>query len=497
MLVIHSTSLPSSPITGLFGRGLLTALKMANELAKNVTVIGRSDLERMRRLAGGKDSQEQVNFEVQAEKAVLYEKSRKRMDNWGNTIEALRAKKYQDRLKKFEVKELERRKIDEEEARIAEAIRTSALEKAAKQIYDEQDRVKSLHSKMLLSDVLQERELQLELRRRKQEQEREIQGRWLELEQQQLADYDARTLDKMRQTQQKKTEFQRAIRGQVKETIGKAVRHMREEELEGELIKRDAKRAIEEERQKELERRRRAQVTLDETKQANEHLKELKRQEAERDRAEEDRQAMFAMKKEEMMRLRKEREEHKFKEKLATRQRMIDARAAELLSIKNTEEQRLSNQIQEAEAKARADFERKEKRRQDLADQIERSRQAQMNRRQQEKKLAKVEEAEFTEAWKARMDDLHQQEQDEREEEKRRAIEIQDFRKRQMDFKAKKAEVQAQQDLEHARELLAQKDFEDDQFNSYAEKCLQEWAAQGKNVTPLILELKSYRKKVS
>lgn len=470
---------------------------MANELAKNVTVIGRSDLERIRKLAGNKDPQNLMTLELQAEKAILYEKSQKRMENWGNTIEALRTKKYQDRLKKFEVQEMERRKVDEEEAYIAEATRNSALEKAAKQIYDEQDRVKSLHSKMLLSDVLQERELQLELRRRKQEQEREIQKRWLELEKQQLADYDARTVEKARQAHMKKTEFQKSIRAQTRATVGKAIRQMKEDELEGELIKRDAKRAIEEERQKELGRRRRAQSALEDTRLANEHQKEIKRQEAERERAEEERMNLFASKKEEMMRLRKEREEQRFREKLETRQRMIDARAAELAGIKSNEEHRIANQIQEAEAKAYAEHQRKEKRKQDLADQIERSRQAQIKRKQQEKQLAKREEGEFTEAWKARMDELHQQEQDERDEARQRNLEVQDFRKRQMDFKARKAEDQAQRDLEHAREMLSQKEFDDDHFNSYAEKCLQEWAAQGKNVTPLILELKGYRKKIA
>jgi len=33
-------------------------------------------------------------------------------------------------------------------------------------------------------------------------------------------------------------------------------------------------------------------------------------------------------------------------------------------------------------------------------------------------------------------------------------------------------------------------------FYSYAEKCIGEWQSQGKNVKPLILELKNYKKKV-
>jgi len=39
-------------------------------------------------------------------------------------------------------------------------------------------------------------------------------------------------------------------------------------------------------------------------------------------------------------------------------------------------------------------------------------------------------------------------------------------------------------------------DQQEKNFYSYAEKCIAEWQSQGKNVKPLILELKNYRKKI-
>ena len=41
-------------------------------------------------------------------------------------------------------------------------------------MHDAQDQVKAFHSKMLMCDVIQEREVQLQLKKRKQEIEREI-----------------------------------------------------------------------------------------------------------------------------------------------------------------------------------------------------------------------------------------------------------------------------------------------------------------------------------
>ena len=45
----------------------------------------------------------------------------------------------------------------------------------------------------------------------------------------------------------------------------------------------------------------------------------------------------------------------------------------------------------------------------------------------------------------------------------------------------------------HAQALL---DQQEKNFYSYAERCIAEWQAQGKNVKPLILELKNYRKRI-
>ena len=38
-------------------------------------------------------------------------------------------------------------------------------------------------------------------------------------------------------------------------------------------------------------------------------------------------------------------------------------------------------------------------------------------------------------------------------------------------------------------------DQQEKNFYSYAEKCISEWTSQGKNVKPLVMELKNYKKK--
>ena len=77
---------------------------------------------------------------------------------------------------------MERRRLDDEEDAIAEQARRFAIEKANKQLHDNQDQVKAFHSSMFAADVLQEREMQRELDQRKKEFHGELEQKWVKLE---------------------------------------------------------------------------------------------------------------------------------------------------------------------------------------------------------------------------------------------------------------------------------------------------------------------------
>ena len=128
---------------------------------------------------------------------------------------------------------------------------------------------------------------------------------------------------------------------------------------------------------------------------------------------------------------------------------------------------------------------------------IEKSRKNQMDRLAKEKADAKAEEREFAEFWKLRNEELAIAEQQEREEERQRRVELTNYLKKQADEKNTRAQeefVNSQHEALHNQALM---DQQEKNFYSYAEKCIAEWTAQGKNVKPLILELKNYKKKVT
>ena len=87
-------------------------------------------------------------------------------------------------------------------------------------------------------------------------------------------------------------------------------------------------------------------------------------------------------------------------------------------------------------------------------------------------------------------------EEQEREEEKSRAQELQRFQGEQSRIKNEQAVREYQETQVTALKTQALLDQQEKNFYSYAEKCIQDWQAQGKNVKPLVMELKSYKKRV-
>jgi len=70
------------------------------------------------------------------------------------------------------------------------------------------------------------------------------------------------------------------------------------------------------------------------------------------------------------------------------------------------------------------------------------------------------------------------------------------FISKQSEIKRIKAEEQFKLDNVASLQTQALLDQQEKNFYSYAERCIKEWQEQGKNVKPLIMELKNYRKRI-
>lgn len=145
--------------------------------------------------------------------------------------------------------------------------------------------------------------------------------------------------------------------------------------LEGELIKRQVEEDLEREKQKELARQKRVAEMRADLNEANRQQQKAKELAALQDLEEQARIDEHAKKREAMENMKKEREELRFKDKQAERQRMIDRQIEELRSLKDNEEQILNKQVAEAEDRANRLYEEQQRRKLEMKQAIERSRQ--------------------------------------------------------------------------------------------------------------------------
>jgi len=205
--------------------------------------------------------------------------------------------------------------------------------------------------------------------------------------------------------------------------------------------------------------------------------------------------AAFSKKKEEIMEMRKIREDLKFKEKQEARQKIIDAQIEKLKQIKDKEEEILSKHIKEAEIKAEEVERIKREKREELVKEIDKQIALTLDKRQVEKSKQKVEDKNFQEFWKHKNKELESREVQDKNDHKDRCKNLQSYHKKQADQKQQRLENDILKEFDDALRMKAALEEEDKVFHSYAEKCLVEWDDNGKNVKPLLLELQKYKKK--
>ena len=329
---------------------------------KGITVLGQSDLFRMietvnpRKVTEGK-----------REKLDLKKKSEERAAKWPNTIQAQRAKKEKLRRARLDVEEDERKKIDAIEAEIMAESRRLQIDRAKKKLYDNNDRVKALHSSLLLSEVLSEREAQIEYKKtikvlRKVESDEWAKQQVKELEIKENEEERAILARRKATLEQKHKQLQQLEQVKAKITLEK-----KRDLEEGELLRKEAEEESIRQHEKELKVREVARKHTMETMKANDALQKYKMKELQREKAAERAQEAYANKKEAFQEERKRREVEKENEKQKARERMIAIMERELEVARMKNERNFELQHQEAVAKEdsimaeRAERRRKEK----------------------------------------------------------------------------------------------------------------------------------------
>ena len=425
---------------------------------------------------------------------TLKQLSQTKASNWPDSIEMKKKRQFESHRTKFLEEELLRRKIDEEERRYQAIQNNLVVERAKKMLFDQQDPVKSFHSKLMYSDMLKEREYQKDISERKKTINRTIEQQFFDMEQKRMEEYDHNELRKAQLEADKRNERMQVIHKQLHEAKVRRVQDYQEKLVEGHLMKMAAEKALEDERRKEQELQLKRMKQREEFLKANEMLEKVKEEKRLKELEEEKKIAEFAFKKQQLTELREKVAADKFKEKQQQRQKLIDKQIEHLQKLQTKEEEILQKNLKEAEEKKLKEEQAKKERADKLRKEIDEQREAVRKKKEMKLIKEKQEEAEFVDDWKRKMKQLEEDERNEVIATRQRNKCLAEYQKMQYDEKRRNALKEFEQLNEDSYKNKLMLDKEDDEFIKYAEGWIRDYKQQGKDITPLLLELKRYKK---
>lgn len=208
--------------------------------------------------------------------------------------------------------QIERRRQDAEEQLYQDQLRKEQIERANKTMAESQDMIKALKGKMLMCDVAYEQKAQQAMLERKKAIERDITKHWEEVEKQKMAEYDEKMRAKLEQEYKLKQMNAKDISDQLENFKLNFIKQLKEEMLEGELIKRQVEEDLEREKQREIMRQQKVAQMRSDLAEANNQLLRIKEAERLKEIEEEKKIQAFAQKRETLDNMKKEREEKRF-----------------------------------------------------------------------------------------------------------------------------------------------------------------------------------------
>lgn len=268
-------------------------------------------------------------------------RSQARYKVWGNTIDALRSKKKSDKVKQAEENEAYQQIIDTEESQYQEAQRRVVLDRANRILWQETDKVKHLHSGLLLSSVMKEREQQLELKKFKKAQLGEIDKTFEIIAEENRQKGLAREREEEEARLAKNHIGQKMQLEQLQLCRAKQAHERAETIAEGERMKAAAAERVKEAEKAEIERHDKMRAYNLEYLRANQESLSIRQVRADEEAKEDEKIAKFAYEKERMFALRKEHEAAKTKAKQTRFENMLQRQFNHLKNIKDSENSRI------------------------------------------------------------------------------------------------------------------------------------------------------------
>uniref|UniRef100_A0A3Q0S4H6 Cilia and flagella associated protein 210 n=1 Tax=Amphilophus citrinellus TaxID=61819 RepID=A0A3Q0S4H6_AMPCI len=440
---------------------------------RHVTVLGQAEWLRIQDELSGVNKEEKRIREAAKQRENLHLQSQEVVKLWPDTIHGQKLKKLEEKKIREQIEEEQMRLADLEEAKYKEQKRKEIIEKAKTQLYYQTDRVKGLHSALLLTEVLKERDAQIELKQRRTSASKDVDKEFLDM-------VKTREDEALKQAQE--MALQRKLVRQV------AAEDLRSQIKENELLRDQQK--LENQKDGEEIQRLQALHQLEQRMEAErqEHIANrdlIRATDAKRQEAEEEQRKLFLLAKQKIMKLRKENEKELLREAQTHREMIRNKLTVTQQQQAVNEEQRIAKAVSEREAKQAQQQLEEEEKKAAMLKSISAHRELMRQEKEQRDKIAKQKAQEALQAQREADRIFSEKQQLKvkriREEKKEvqdfnavkmaeKSVRLQQLREEEREFEAKKAEVIAE---------------EENRFQQYSQQIINAAAEAQRNVFPL------------
>ena len=420
--------------------------------------------------------------------------SDEKTSKWKNTIKNALKLKLEQEKNDFIKKESYRQKLDEEERKYQNMRYNLSLQKAHDYYFNSKDIVKSFNTSLFYSDILKEREKQIEINNERRKQREKEEENWVIKDREKMFQAELKELEKKKLRKTKSEAEMNIIKQQFNNVKYKRLLELQDNYIEGELIKKQAKADVLRER-KNKEMIKLAQIKKNEEfVKLNEELKKEAEKKKLKELEEDKKIEMEAKKQEKMENIKRQKEQEKFNEKLKRQQKLIDVQFENLKRIKEEQEKRVNKDVEIRMVREENEAKIKMEKRNKLLKDIEEQRLENLKRREENRKKQRQDELNEIEEIRRKINEEREKEKNEYLMRKQKVKDLHEYYRQQIEEKKKKAfndfVIEKRDGLQN-RDMINK---EEEEFFKFAEEKIKNYHEQGKNIVPMLLELKKYKK---
>ena len=403
---------------------------------------------------------------------------------------------FNDKIKNQYInEELRKRKIDEIEKEFALNEKRAINDRAKKMIFQNLDDIKNFRAQMLLSDCMNERKYQQEIKRLQKATNDMLEAKYQEQNLENLAKYDLKEKNKQDILRKKKEEQIKIINEQISEAKIKRLRDFQEKEIEGFMARQDYLDGVKEDKIKAEQEKNRKNKLREEFIQGNEDAKLRKKQRMLKEIEDEKKREEFRLEKDRLEEIKKKKAEEILKRQQNERQKMIDKKYEYLLGLQKKEEKILEKQKKEEDERVALEEKIKKEKINKMKKEMEDDRKEQMAQKIKIKNQQKIDDNNFLDSWKVRMKQLERDEKEEKTNKFQRNKEIQNFQLNQIKEKKNKEIIKKEKDKNIFEDTTKMLKKEKDEYMEYVLGWVEIYKQQGKDITPLMIEINKYRRR--